>query len=383
MLAKCHMSRTLTRQSPRWIAQHRRMQTSPTHLYEHHDLTDVPPADSSLSDPFLQPVPPFRHTLFDDNKPRPWFYDNLNSKTDIRDSDIHNFDDLQLAGIRTLDSYNALVSRTKKIGVPIRPETSLIGIEYAVKNPAAMREYLRLWSTSPHREHPSLHPARRKTVFYVASKLAELPTQFVRDNKILARQYSEVITGWTHLGYKSTPGEIRKPSLYHIAQGLKLDTWQNYMKLLARFSGPKGLYNEWVDYSTQLLADESSKSDCKPEPQRLTVFTYMTGPSTPQVLNAARNITIRCLVYTGAWRLAWRLAYELDDVAKDIDSRTWRFLLQYPSGVRKWIQEMNDPAIAMLESKISQLERSLGIRWTGGEDGHHVVEHGPFREPLT
>ena len=380
MLTRCHLNRAIIRHNARCISQLHRLQAAPALRHIPHGFGGDRPSIAGTRREFLEPVPHVRNALFQDQHPMPWIHLHLNDKADARRPEMYSFDNLQLAGIQTLEDYNTLVSRIRKLGGPIYPETLLSGIKFAIKNPAAMKEYLVLWKNSTYYHHPSLRLARQETFNYVKHKLTE-PSHSTKGNKRLALQYLEVITGWTHGGCRTRPDEIRQPSLYNLVKGRNLDRWCSYMQILVRFGGGKALYEAWKDYSDLFQGNNGQRNTSTPATTNQGARISTSRPSDARVLRIARNVTIRMLIIVGDWKLAWWMTYGVEDVTEEIQPATWKYLLRFPQGLRKWIPQMNDPAIAMLESEAGHLERKLGIRWVGGEDGYHVVEYGPFQDP--
>ena len=381
MLASCLRITSKTKQRARYIHLYNHIPTSQRAAFYELNGGSSPSNDNSIQ--ILAPVPRIRNALFENTSlVKPWWYDTLNTKADARDPKLHRWKKLRLVGSTSVISLTRLVSRMRKLGLNPSAETALYGIRLASFdscNPVAMKEYLQIWLIAPNRASLDLQSVLRATISQVSWTVAKwCKSHLVRENRRLALRYLEVITGWRR-GHKQNLDEIRQPSLYHLFLTQGPGSWKyyvQYMYILRILQAPNALYHAWIDFSDRMKVNKTpakaSKSAAKGD------ASSPESVMSTQNVNLARNVTIRMLVSLGAWQLAWKTAYEAEHISRNIEPRSWACLLRYPQGARKWIQNMNDPAMEMLELEICDLEKKLGVRWKGGEEGHHVVERGPF-----
>ena len=383
MLALRRHITSTARQSIRCISFYQHIPTCRRVAF--YELNVGPSPSQNDSTQILIPVPSVRHAIFEGTSlARLWWYSTLNTRAEARDSRLHRWKNRDLAGVVSVITLNRLVSRMRKLGHIPSAETALYGLALASKdscNPTAMKEYLQIWATSPDRDDPKIQAALQETVPRVTRMVARwCNKRLVKENRGLALQYLEVVTGW-RLGYKQDGIEERQTSLYQILMTQGPYAWEHYiqyMDLLRILRAPNALYHSWLDLRSEIMANKDYATPSKLGAQGDESSASAERDYDIQLVNTARNVTIRMLAYLGAWQLAWKMAYETQDVSKDIEPRSWACLLRYPQGVRKWTEEMNDPAMKMLEWEICNLEKRLGIRWEGGEDGHHIVERGPL-----
>ena len=316
----------------------------------------------------LDCVPPIRNTLFEPAQPRPRWYKSLNTRADAlkmcNQRWLAPYQHSKPWPVDNTAAFNELVSRMRKLGVDMPPEKILFGIQLAVNEPTAMKQYLqillRFFGEGSHMKDYTMGTMR-----YLWTRVCDSadPECLEQLSKRKAIQFLEVITGWQD-GHAQQLGEERQPSIYHLMLACDNSSnssyvwdspWSLYLDLVSTFGGKSEVYTEWLDLKGRSSVSSVSKS-----------------------LNVARNAVIRALVRQGDPERAWEVTYETNDPVKDIEYKTWQLLLKHQEGMKQWSPEMNEPAITMLSNELQGLERRLGIAWKGGEDGYHVVEREPF-----
>ena len=315
--------------------------------------------------PILSLVPPIRNTLFEPSQSRPQWYTSLNSREDalrfFHQPWLVPHEYVQTGPVGDILAFTRLVSRVRKLGVQLPPDKILYGLRLAIDEPTAMKKYLEMFINIPEKELHSIKHMLRATLQFVFERIVSyrsLKSSISTTAQRKAAQFLEIITGWQNRKNQVVGGE-REPSIYHlmlacgnpvVLQSHECTPWSQYIQLLSRFGGLNAVYGEWLHYKAYTSARSESES-----------------------LNLARNEAIRSLVKLGDPKRAWEIAYEAEEPARDIEGETWQELLKYPDGVKQWIPEMNGPAISMLTNEVANLERHLGIRWKGAEDGYHIL----------
>ncbi|KAL9128264.1 MAG: hypothetical protein Q9217_003026 [Psora testacea] len=267
--------------------------------------------------------------------------------------------------VNNTTAFNGLVSRMRKLGVDLPPDKIIFGIQLAIGEPAAMKEYFQLLAKTSEKDLHLMKNALMETMSCILGRVSNRThaqsLSTMADRK--AAQFLEVITGLQD-GHGQRTGEERQPSIHHFLSicgnslsGMLAEAvpWSSYIHLVSMFGGSNTVYNEWLSCKAQCLI-----------------------ASTFQSLKAARNTTIRALVRHSDLERAWQVAYDANDPAREVSDETWQQLLKYPVGIKQWIPEMNSPAISMLSNELRRLEQRLGIVWRGAEDGYHVIESDPF-----
>lgn len=227
-------------------------------------------------------------------------------------------------------------------------------------------------------------------------------------------QYLHVITGCPVDG-EEIHKESRSWSIGSWAEKCftpKGDLWPVYIQLVDLFAEPGAVQDEWRAYSARVATSIATNSELRAyavsceEPllaelgktkssralneaqmaQMAQIGQGMTRESrienyTAILLNNGRNAIIQTLLRSKAWQEACTLVYECEKPAVEVTPQSWMALLRYPEGLKglqQWLPEMEAPAIEMLSQEVARVENSLGLSWTGGEDGYHVKTGDPF-----
>lgn len=246
--------------------------------------------------------------------------------------------------------FNALQARLKRMGDIVGLRELLLGISLPVDSPAALRQWLLFHEATVERNTLSMADCQlRFRKICKSLDTLHIPQANSWEGRRSKQQWLHVITGWSCDGVGGH-GERRAWSLYSLGPELAVRCWKPYIELLSRFGKSDVVHSEWMLHH--------EKHDAS--------------------LNAL-NYTIQVLVRMKDPARAWQLAYDSGDIAKSITNETWVSLLAYPHYARKWIPQMNGPALSMLENEVVCLETRLGLRWEGGEEGYHKTDDVAFR----
>lgn len=356
------------------------------HFYRHvHNMAKSQPLPPQTSDypkntpTLLDPVPAICDALFEYASSKPWWYKKLDNHEDA----ICKAD---LTGAEDPRGVNALVSRYNRLGIPVRAGTALDFLGVAGQEPAAMKEYLRRWiimirgadSASKGRIRPVMSKIFQQCSILMKKgekgKLLGSPLSAkCKIRERLSSQYFHVVTGYRG---KLVPVGQRQACLFHLIVLVDPPPWKAYIWLVSLSSSHDGptILDEWYHYEAFMSKRKRERDLRKDWVKYDKIWRYLQAP-TDAYLIQARNITIRLLVRNRCYEDAWRIAYEAEDVAKDIETKTWAFLLNESQWARKWIPEMSQGAVDMLAYHLRSLEGSFGVKWVGGEDGYHVPLH--------
>ena len=272
----------------------------------------------------------------------------------------------------TTIGFNAINARLHKLGLDVRPENILYGMQSMYENPAALKQYLGKLQLP--KADDSLAVSYFGGFFrYIAPRLRKTQQrQFLtRSERIYDQQWLNVITGLPD-NESIQNNAPREQSLYNLGPGLDFRHWGQYINAVRRILGPETAYLEFRRSKNQ-HAGQSALCE-----------------SDSNFINWFLNPTILHLANGDDPKHAWELAQELENPSKDLQPRTWKALLAYPDYVRIWIprmlpwlnvsklesldeQVMEASAPGKLEHELSRLEIDMGLVWSGGEDGYHTI----------
>ena len=356
----------------------------------------------------LKPVPRVLNAIFEPFQPRPGWYDlTQGEEITSRENPRTPRKRVRLpSDVRDIASYNALVSRFRILGLQIPDHTYALPL--AIREPAALGRLLQvIW-----RDKLQSRQEIGSTFLEIAAGLVEvLEKENLSKDRRRRAQYLHIIKG-RHVTGEEIHNRTRRWGLCSWAERCfthKGDLWPIYIQLVDLFAEPQIVLNEWRHYSarlatslatnTQLRSDaflfeeplpskvgKTKKSRTSDRARMAQIGQGMMGESRVEhcaaiLLNNARNATIQTLLRSEAWQEAWTLVYECEKPAIAITPQSWMALLRYPDGLQglqQWLPEMEAPALEMLAQEVAKLEDSLGLSWTGGEDGYHVKSGDPF-----
>ena len=367
-----------------------------------------PHARSSIQSRTLKPVPRVLNAIFEPFQARPGWYD-LTDREEIQFTENSTTRRKRVrlpSDVRDIESFNALASRFRILGLQIPYETYALPL--AIREPAALRRFLQVnWRDNllPRQETGS-------TFLEVAAGLVDvLEEQSLSRDRRRRAQYLHIITGCPVDGERIHDGTPRWALCCWAKECFTPngDLWPVYIQLVNLFAEPGTVQDEWRNYSAGLTTSLTNNSMLRfyalsfEEPLRAEVGKTrksralnkarmtqvgqgMTRDSRIErygaiLLNNARNATIQTLLRSEAWQEAWTLVHECEKPATDITPQSWMALLRYPDGLKglqQWLPEMEAPALAMLSQEVAMVENSLGLSWTGGENGYHVKSGDPF-----
>ncbi|MCJ1264943.1 hypothetical protein MMC22_004818 [Lobaria immixta] len=256
-------------------------------------------------------------------------------------------------------------------GLPIPRILIFHGLKAAAcgNSPAAMRHYLLL--LRPQSRTPGYILDAKQWDMIVKCILVTTRSPPNRSEKTLRQKkaWAEVITHREEgiLTVMESRGKNRKRraafSMFEILIEFGVDGISNYFRLLSRFCESQDIFEEGMSY---LVLGTSDKIPPTNLPSTITNFIF--------------NSYLQTLLAKKSPKRAWKLAQEARSEFGTIQDKTWRLLLRHPEFLAEWKPGMEPPVMNALERYMSEAERHLGVKWTGGAHGFHMPrgeEHGP------
>ena len=292
----------------------------------------------------------------------------------------------QTAPTKTSTGFNAIAARLQKLGLRLGSRHILYGMTKAA-SPAAMKQYLLMLERSKS-DDPLLVEDYTEAFMYIAKQLCLTPRpdpgqrtlgsskwNFYRRQE----QWFNVITGLME-DTLDQPQQSRQFSLYDLGPSITVDCWAMYIDLLRVFVGESAVYHEYLRF--------------KRVQQPVKTPTYQSVD--PNIAKHLLNVTVRTIA-KGNLRFAYEVAQQHMDGSRDIEYSTWQVLLvdldlfhiwapkMFPKTFDAIIRRFNDQishiddqmphttALRELEYELQKVEQELGVHWSGGESGYHVL----------
>ena len=254
-----------------------------------------------------------------------------------------------------LRTYNAVMYRLHNRKIPLNNKMISQGLFFAsmAKSIAAVRYYLKLWA--PGFELDYLGSLE---ILFELQNLIEQEQSSPIEKGRLKRELLEIMIGSSNEA-SGKPEQERQSCVYSIMCKEEKDTWNNFLLILNKLSGINAVYNEWLRFKAsiyfngarQMTAFER-KSPIDTKRMIITQFIHILAKEDP--------------------RRAWQIIEESELTTKMLDHSTWAILLEH-SEFLTWRPGMREVVLDKYEESIRNIERALGIEWSGGEDGYHVT----------
>lgn len=245
--------------------------------------------------------------------------------------------------------YNAVVSRLKRFHVPVGRLVGFRGIRFAAeaRSTAAMKHYLQASSElgKPLKRNPWISRLLSSVERWVETD------PFAGWEGIRRRQGLLVLMcGWRESGIRG-PHEIRQACIHDM---IPTSLESIYLSILRRIANADALFDHWLHLQTSEPWEGSSPKG--------------VPPLQPQVIEAF----VQNLIQAGDPKRAWQVVEESGCRSNDLGESTWDALLEYPEYVGKWQDGMSERMLRKYEQNLGRIEESIGVRWSGGEDGFHL-----------
>lgn len=250
---------------------------------------------------------------------------------------------------------NAMVGRFRKAGYSMPPVWIYHGLKAAAcgNHPATMKQYFTVFNLAKQTtDFPQLLDLESWNEIMQAI-LVVIESAQSHDMKTWERkkaQWTMVVTGWN---IKDVNFTRRERCIYDNVVHFGGPGLFNYFRLVQCLCSAGTVLRMWLEH--HLLDD--------------------TGNLPPDTLNFILNSFITTLLAKGDVERAWKVAQNTAPRFGAIHDRLWQMLLHHPEFLDNWIPGMDKSVFAALENYASQIEGELGIRWTGGEDGMHSMDH--------
>lgn len=329
----------------------------------------------------LPPIPPLRSWIsrFETLK-SPYLWTSQLSRILSRSGDFQKYE-AQLLGkseregkeqIASPLHQNAILARAQKLDGTIRSRAISHAMENAVKNPLAMLALMRLYGANTQaksREDILIETATFVRICYeISSKTRTRASPSVVWSKDQSKlQWLHVTTGWTGNSSGNNRPTSRDCCLYDMGPKHDARHLPTYVRLLGKFADLTVLEKE-LDF----LSKAHSREWTLPQDQSDIRRMYER--------RKIQNAIVDAYLEVGHPDKAWQEAYKLEDVDKFLNHRVLYSLMEYPEFVKTWSPRIERVALQVLDEKLEEIERKLGIRWVRGDYGHHrLVNHHPSR----
>ena len=173
------------------------------------------------------------------------------------------------------------------------------------------------------------------------------------------QQWLRILTGWEAPDCKA-PCKRQNPNLFGITgcDHPIVDAGSlmaKYFQLLFRLGDSKLQRDEW----TSLRRDMQERWTPKYHSYLRTV-----------------GIIIDALLIKNEPAEAWRVAFEYLHIGGRL-KHSWNTLLEHPEFLNEWHESMTPFALESLMNMLRNIEATMGIQWTGGENGYHQAMCSP------
>lgn len=287
----------------------------------------------------------------------------VNNVTRRRDLLLSNFQVLKAlercylkssSNVSKIHYTNAVICRFQKIGLSMPLGLMYGGLKAAAwgNHPVTMKQYFTLFNPVkrtvdfPHSFDLKLWNEIFQAILVVARCT---PRHDLEAWRLKKAQWAEVVTGWNT---DESSFARRERCIYDVLVNFGVRGLASYFRLVRQFCSTDAILRMWLEHH----------------------LIYDTGGLPPNTLNFIFNSFIQLLLAKDDPKRAWEVARNTAPRFGAIQDKSWQLLLQHPEFFDRWIPGMDKFVVDALEKYASYVERQLGVRWTGGEDGIHVAK---------
>ena len=262
-----------------------------------------------------------------------------------------------------LRTYNAIIYRLRQRDIPFNDVMISQGLVFAsmAKSVVSMCYYLKLLT-------PGYKLDRSKSLKLLRNlmDLVERAASSLKDHGTRKKELLDILIGSPNATACEVVREWQS-CLYSIMDKTSSEVWGLYISMVQKLANPETVHGEWLRFKASRPIDTGSER------------TGVEGEMQAVLTSRISELFIQRLV-TEDPELAWQIAEEVEYSPKVFQHRTWDVLLEHSEFMRKWRPEMSNIILRRYEEKIHAIEKALGVKWSGGEDGYHVslnrTKHG-------
>jgi hypothetical protein len=251
----------------------------------------------------------------------------------------------------TLRFYNAVMSRLKGMQVAFGPEALFQGLYFAAeaRSTTAMKRYLQAASKiERYLERVSWIPDLLKSIDHWVATDSFTGWEGIRRKQELL----DLMIGLKGVGDEGSHG-VRQVCIHDVTPAaLEPD----YLSIIRRLSDADTVFDHWLHFKSTTLQITSP-----PEPQNLR-------HSQDRIIEAY----VQNLIQADDPKRAWHVMEESGCRPDALGESTWDDLLEHPEYLGKWQDGMGERVLHKYDECLSRIEQSLGVHWSGGEDGFHL-----------
>jgi len=250
----------------------------------------------------------------------------------------------------TLRFYNAVVSRLEGMQVALGPQALFQGIYFAAeaRSTTAMKRYLQ----------PASNIGSEVSFAWIRDLLKSIDHWVATDpftgweGNRRKQELLDNMIGFKGIGTEGSHG-VRQVCIHDMTPA---SFEPNYLSIIRRLSNADVVFDHWLQFKSTKLQITSQD-----EPKDLQ-------HSQDQIIQAY----IQNFIQADDPKRAWQVLEESGCRSDALGESTWDDLLEHPEYIGKWQDGMGERMLHKYDEYLSRIERILGVRWSGGEDGFHL-----------
>ena len=176
------------------------------------------------------------------------------------------------------------------------------------------------------------------------------------DGRRRKQQILRILTGWQYGVRRSN--EERQPAIFMAIKKCEMCLWRRYISILRIVGGKDVVFGEWSNFKRSLLGLEFPNKE------------------TAHLTRIAGYFAVNLIRANDAER-AWSVIQDSGFKIGALRNSTWSMLLDYPQYIRNWqpamAAAMAEKILKKYEECLVEIEATMGITWSGGEDGYHIA----------
>jgi len=252
-----------------------------------------------------------------------------------------------------LNLYNATVGRLEMLDTPLSNDVYFWGIYLSAeaRSTGGLNRYLRDNGC----KSGLFAESQRGSILWSINRWVLSDTFSGWEGRRRKQALLNLCSGWERKGVMQA-NETRQTSLRDMVITTNPVT---YFSILRTLGGIGALFDEWTGIKENW--PKTLENDFNDPSQHLKLMQLVEG-------------IVLALLEANAPERAWKVIGEAQCRSEDLMQSTWEGLLDYPEYIKSVSGDMSEHILRKYEHCLEQTERSLGIRWSGGETGFHLPD---------
>ncbi|KAI9706443.1 MAG: hypothetical protein M1836_003449 [Candelina mexicana] len=254
--------------------------------------------------------------------------------------------------IRSARLFDSVAFRLRSTVPKLNSDLIVAGMKYAIESHSwpSLRRYLLEYRDNGYR----MNQAEFSSILF---KFSHLANRLLSDNitRGWMRDSWPLLSGSSMAGIKALPGNDEVSLRSFLPVGV-CDCFIKYVNALGYMKARKALWREWLSWQ-----------------KHSTVYSILER-------NNIIEAFVKAFLRAGDHLHAWTLIKDSKITFGVLEERTWALLIGRPEAISFLPKGIDQVLLRSYHNRLSEIERTLHVKWVGGEDGYHAPTSEPQKQ---